>query len=91
VPSWAQWSWKPSSILTPEKPDGLVWETRQSSLADVVNWFWLLSWSLSSLLGSCSAVLPPLLDLSPCWASLHHWPKSRSSALSALGYFLIRQ
>jgi hypothetical protein len=61
-------------------------ETRLSSLEAAANWSWLLSWSLPSLSRPCSAMLPPPLDPSPCWASLYcRWPKLRSSTLSDPG------
>jgi hypothetical protein len=90
VPSQSRWSSK-SSILNPEKPNGPVWEIVLSGLAAATNWSWHMSWPLSSLLGPCFALLPPPLDPSSRRASLRHWPKSRSLARSASGYFLIHQ
>jgi hypothetical protein len=47
-----------------------------------VNWSRPLLCSLSFRLGPCSTMLQPLLYLSPCCASIHHWPKSHPSAPS---------
>jgi hypothetical protein len=48
-----------------------------------MSWSQLLPWPSSSLLGSCPTLLPPPLDPSSHQASLHFWPKSRSSSLSS--------
>jgi hypothetical protein len=61
------------------KPDGPVLETGLFDLVAVVRW----SRPLSSLPKPYPALLPPPLDLSPCRTSLHHRPKSHSSALSS--------
>jgi hypothetical protein len=82
VPSRAWWSSKSSSALKPEIPDDLVWETRQSGLAAIVNWPVLQLYSVSCHLGPYLALLQPSPDLSLHLASLHHWPKIHASALS---------
>jgi hypothetical protein len=86
-----RWSLRASSVLNLEKSDGPVWETRLSSLATTANWPRLLSWSPSSHLGPCLALLHPPLDPSPCRVSFCHWLKIRSSVLSYSGYPLIHQ
>jgi hypothetical protein len=60
-------------------------ETGWSILVAVKSWSRLLSWSLPLPLEPCPTLLPHLLDLSPCRASLRHWPKSHPSAMSASG------
>jgi hypothetical protein len=56
-----------------------------------VNWSQLLSWSLPLPLGPYPTSLPLPLDSSPHRASLCHWPKFHSSALSSLDCFLVGQ
>jgi hypothetical protein len=60
-------------------------------LAAAVSWSQPLSWSLPSSPGPCPALLPPPPDLSPHQATLRHWPKHRSSSLSAPGCLQINQ
>jgi hypothetical protein len=60
----AGWSSKSSSILNLSKPDGVVWETKLSSLVAAMNWPLPQHRLLPSHLGPCSAPLQPPLDLS---------------------------
>jgi hypothetical protein len=60
-------------------------------LATIVSCSQLLSFFLPLPLEPYPALFPPLLDLSPPRALLHHWPKSCSSAMSAHGCFLVDQ
>jgi hypothetical protein len=69
------------------KPSRVRW----SSLVTVVSWSQLPSCFLPLPSEPYPALLPPLLDLSPCRALLHHWPKSCSSTLSTPGRFLVDQ
>jgi hypothetical protein len=80
-----------ASVLRLPKPYGLVLETGLSGLVAVVSWSRLLSWPLSSLPELYPALLSPPLDLSPRRASLHHWPKPCSSALSSPECFPVDQ
>jgi hypothetical protein len=83
-PSREWLSLKFASGLRLQKSDGPVWETGLSGFEVVVNWSLPISWSLSSLLEPCSALLPPPLDFSQHWALPHRWLKICSLALSSL-------